>query len=124
MSGQSLRWLTLAARHQLCAGVPDFQRTRQLIDAFSRLLAHVGVNSRHNLLGTGRTAMCATHLRPTRPPKPRNQYCPRRLAVEALEGRELPATFTVTTFADVVSATDGKLSLREAISLASANAGL
>src|SRR4051794_16857552 len=41
-------------------------------------------------------------------------------APEALEVRRLFATFTVTTTADVVSAGDGKLSLREAITAANA----
>src|SRR5438105_15261194 len=48
---------------------------------------------------------------------------PRRLSVEPLEGREVPATFTVTTFADVVDPADGKLSLREVVSRANASPG-
>jgi predicted outer membrane repeat protein len=44
-------------------------------------------------------------------------------ALERLEGREVPALFFVTTPLDVVSATDGKLSLREAISAANAHPG-
>jgi len=48
---------------------------------------------------------------------------PKRLRVEPLEDREVPATFTVTTFADVVDPADGKLSLREAISRANATPG-
>lgn len=47
---------------------------------------------------------------------------PRRspLGVECLEDRLVPATLNVTTFADVVDANDGQLSLREAISRANA----
>jgi predicted outer membrane repeat protein len=45
------------------------------------------------------------------------------MRVEPLEDRTMPSTFTVTTPLDVVSATDGKLSLREAISAANAHAG-
>lgn len=47
---------------------------------------------------------------------------PRRslLGVECLEDRLVPASFNVTTFADVVDPNDGQLSLREAISQANA----
>src|SRR5262249_7109233 len=38
-----------------------------------------------------------------------------RPRLEQLEDRAVPATFTVTTALDVVNATDGKLSLREAV---------
>src|SRR5262245_10185087 len=41
--------------------------------------------------------------------------------VERLEDRLTPTTFTVTTIGDVVNDTDGKLSLREAISKANAH---
>src|SRR5438067_5688725 len=41
-----------------------------------------------------------------------------RPQLEWLEDRVVPSTFNVTTHADVVNATDGKLSLREAISRA------
>jgi hypothetical protein len=46
-----------------------------------------------------------------------------RLHLERLEDRAVPATFTVTTALDVVSDTDGKLSLREAISQANTHVG-
>src|SRR5262245_50781767 len=43
--------------------------------------------------------------------------------LEILEDRWAPATFTVTTKADVINANDGKLSLREAITRANINPG-
>jgi predicted outer membrane repeat protein len=47
-----------------------------------------------------------------------------RLSVVPLEARDVPAaTFTVNTLADVVSTTDGKLSLREAIAKANTTPG-
>jgi CSLREA domain-containing protein len=54
----------------------------------------------------------------------RGHQTPRRFrpALEWLEGREVPATFTVTTTLDTVAA-DGKVSLREAISAANARPG-
>src|SRR4051812_21204074 len=48
---------------------------------------------------------------------------PTRLVVESLESREVPATFVVTTTADVVDAADHKLSLREAINSANKRKG-
>ena len=45
------------------------------------------------------------------------------MGVEPLEDRSMPSTFTVTTPLDVVSATDGKMSLREAVTAANAHAG-
>jgi CSLREA domain-containing protein len=50
---------------------------------------------------------------------------PRRFrpGLESLEGRAVPATFTVTTTLDTVAA-DGKLSLREAINAANAHPGV
>jgi predicted outer membrane repeat protein len=48
---------------------------------------------------------------------------PKRLFVEPLEGREVPAVFAVTTFADVVDPLDVRLSLREAISRANTTPG-
>ncbi len=47
----------------------------------------------------------------------------RRLIVEALEDRRLLAVFEVTTVDDIVDATDGVVSLREAIESANTNAG-
>lgn len=46
-----------------------------------------------------------------------------RLRLEPLERRVLLATYTVTTFNDVIDANDGVLSLREAIIAANAHAG-
>ena len=46
-----------------------------------------------------------------------------RLLLECLEGRAMPATFTVTTTLDVVDPADGKLSLREAVTRANNRAG-
>ena len=46
-----------------------------------------------------------------------NHRKPKRLFVERLEAREVPATFVVTTTADVVDPADHRLSLREAINI-------
>src|SRR5262249_33422363 len=46
-----------------------------------------------------------------------------RPGLETLEGRLVPATFTVTTPLDVVDANDGQLSLREAVLAANDNPG-
>src|SRR5262245_2020476 len=53
--------------------------------------------------------------------KPQRRLRPR---LEALEDRLTPATFKVTTTADLVDSADSKLSLREAISRANATPGL
>src|SRR4051794_38215111 len=45
-----------------------------------------------------------------------------RPALECLEDRAVPATILVTTRADVVNPNDGKVSLREAITMANATA--
>jgi hypothetical protein len=55
-----------------------------------------------------------------RAPRPRRA----RPAVEVLEDRCTPATFTVTTAADVVDAADGVLSLREAVAQANATSAV
>ena len=47
----------------------------------------------------------------------------RRLFLDLLEDRLAPATFAVTTTADVVDPADGKLSLREAVTRANNHAG-
>src|SRR5262245_25649615 len=55
--------------------------------------------------------------------KAKRPFLGTKLALEMLEDRLAPAAFTVTTTADVLNATDGKVSLREAISKANMNAG-
>jgi predicted outer membrane repeat protein len=52
-----------------------------------------------------------------------NRNLSRRLLVEPLEGRLVPATFYVTTTDDVVSTTDKVTSLREAVTAANNNPG-
>src|SRR5262245_22879587 len=47
----------------------------------------------------------------------------RRLTLETLDDRVVPATFVVTTTADVVGTPQGKLSLREAITRANQQPG-
>ncbi len=49
---------------------------------------------------------------------------PLRLALEMLEGRTVPAVYTVTTSADVVDPNDGLLSLREAVIAANSTKGI
>jgi len=56
-------------------------------------------------------------------PCPHRRQPRTRLSLEPLEVREVPATFTVTTPLDAVSPTDGKLSLREAVTRANDTAG-
>src|SRR5262245_28940051 len=46
-----------------------------------------------------------------------------RLRLESLEDRATPATFAVTMLADIVNATDGRMSLREVITVANAHPG-
>jgi predicted outer membrane repeat protein len=53
--------------------------------------------------------------------RPGRRSC--RLRLECLEDRTVPSTFAVNTTLDVVNATDGKLSLREAVTAANAHAG-
>src|SRR5215470_2541166 len=57
--------------------------------------------------------------------KVRDRRGPRRFTpgVEALEDRRVPATFAVTTLADLVNPNDHLVSLREAISMANARPG-
>ena len=43
--------------------------------------------------------------------------------LECLEGRAVPATFTVTATLDMVDPNDGRLSLRDAINRANTNPG-
>ena len=55
---------------------------------------------------------------------PRRQAVPEcRLQLECLEGREVPATFSVNTTLDDVTPANGQMSLREAISHANTNPG-
>jgi hypothetical protein len=64
--------------------------------------------------------------KPTSRGRPGPNQRPKRLCrphLELLEGRLVPATFTVTTPLDVVADADGQLSLREAVTAANANPG-
>ena len=58
---------------------------------------------------------CGKHHARQATPRSQRRVRPR---LEALEDRLTPATFKVTTFADVVDPADRKLSLREAITRA------
>jgi predicted outer membrane repeat protein len=59
-------------------------------------------------------------LRGSLPAPARRRFRP---GIECLEGRLVPAAFAVTTPLDVVNPNDGRLSLREAVSLANARPG-
>lgn len=57
-----------------------------------------------------------------RPATPARRPRPARLGLEALDRRDVPAVFTVTTLADTTDPADGQLTLREAVAAAHADA--
>src|SRR5262245_61925746 len=67
------------------------------------------------------TPSASNAARTPRRPAPTRPFARPRL--ECLEDRSVPAIFTVTTALDVVDPADGRLSLREAVTLANAHPG-